>query len=313
VTNTSITALISAFGRAFHARYEEPKIFDDFLAEKLFTKEEWEAIGQNLAAALPLVDPEAAATRPDRQAALARVLRAQTTPITLSRARYTEELLEAAARQGTRQYVVLGAGFDTFAIRRPDLLETLHVYELDHPATQVEKRRRISQAGWSVPEQLSFVPIDFAGESLAGALGRSTFDPLSPAFFSWLGVTYYLERETVFETFGSLAALAHPASVIVFDYLDMDALDPIRAAPRMQRMKWMVERNGEPIRSGLEPLALASALSAVGLSLLETLSPGQVQARYFEGRSDGYRAFEHVHFAAAAPARSATPGRQPAS
>jgi methyltransferase (TIGR00027 family) len=296
----SVTALLSAFSRAYHSKYGTPKIFDDFLAEKLFAVEELAMFERNMAEALSFFDPEAASLRPDPKTALAWVMRAQSTPITVTRARYTEDLLEKAFHEGVRQYVILGAGMDTFAFRQPELLQSLHVYELDHPATQADKQRRISRAGWPRLERLHFVPVDFARESLQAALRSSTFDPQAPAFFSWLGVSYYLPRETVLGTLRSLASLACPGSIVVFDYLDTDAFDPRRAAVRAQRMLAAVQRAGEPMQAGLAPGTLTSALSEVGLSLLEQMAPEQLQARYFEGRADGYRAFEHLHLAAAA-------------
>ncbi len=298
-SQASLTALISAFGRVHHAKNDSNRIFDDSLAEQLFASEELVGVGQMLAGAIGVVDPEAAATKPDGQTALALVMRAQSTPITLSRARYTEDLLEKAVRGGVGQYVILGAGYDTIAHRRLDLMRTLRVFELDHPATQAEKLRRIERAGWAKTEGLEYVAVDLAAESLPDAMGRSTYDPQVPAFFSWLGVTYYLTRETVFGTLRSVASLACAGSMVVFDYVDPDAFDPAKASVRMQRMQFMVQRSGEPLKTGLDPETLASDLGGVGLRLTEELGPASIQARYFEGRDDGYRAFEHVHFAAA--------------
>jgi methyltransferase (TIGR00027 family) len=301
-SKASFTALFCAFARAYHATHDSPKIFGDPLAEQLFAPEELATFERNLAEALGFFDPEAAAARPDPQTALARVMRTQVAPITLSRARYAEDLLETAIQQGTQQYVILGAGLDTFAFRRPDLLQRLHVFELDHPATQADKQRRIANAGWSAPERLHFVPIDFTQGDLQSALGRSPLDPRAPTFFSWLGVTYYVAREAVLDTLRSLASLAPRGSLVVFDYLDAEAFVPEKAPRRVQLMLAAAESCGEPMRVGLDPSSLAAALAGVGLTLREHLGPDQVQARYFANRDDGYRAFEHVHFAAAAVA-----------
>jgi len=269
------------------------------LAEALFSAEELAGIGQMLASAIGVFDPDAAARQLDPQTALALVMRAQSTPITLSRARYAEDLLEEAVRAGTQQYVILGAGFDTFAFRRRDLLPRLRVFELDHPATQAEKLRRIGSAGWVRPEGLCFVPVDFAAQTMAEALKGSAFDPTVPTFFSWLGVTYYLSRETVLATLRSVRSLACSGSEVVFDYVHTDAFDPAKASARMQRMQLVVQRSGEPMKTGFDPVKLASELREVGLELSEEVSPGEIQARYFDGRTDGYTAFEHVHFAMA--------------
>jgi methyltransferase (TIGR00027 family) len=296
----SLSALFSAFARAYHARYDSPKIFNDSLAEQLFAPEEFATFERNLAEALKFFNPQAAAARPDPQAALAWVMQRGVAPITLSRARYAEDLLETAIQQGVTQYVILGAGLDTLAFRRPDLLDCLDVFEVDHPATQADKQRRIARAGWSVPKRLHFVPVDFAEGDLPAALRQSSLDPRALTFFSWLGVTYYLAREVVFDTLRSLASLAPDGSLVVFDYLDAEAFIPGKAPRLVQLMLTAADRCGEPMQTGIDPSLLAPALAGVGLTLFEQLSPEEIQARYFRKRHDDYRAFAHVHFAAAA-------------
>lgn len=296
-SQVSFTALISAFTRAYHAMHDSPKIFDDFLACRFFTDEEFTKIGRNMAEALKFFDPERAALCPDQATALGWTLRAQSTPITLSRARYAEDILETAVRQGVRQYVILGAGMDTFAFRRPDMLEQLQVFELDHPATQAFKRRRLAELGWEQPANLHFVPVDFTKESLAAALKGSSYDPKTLSFFSWLGVTYYLPRETAFDTLQTIADTAPAGSTVIFDYLDAEAFIPERAAKRVQLMQEAARRSGEQMKTGFEPSTLAAYLASAGLRLHENLSPSDIEERYFHGRTDGYRAFQHVHFA----------------
>ncbi|HEX9076879.1 MAG TPA: class I SAM-dependent methyltransferase [Anaerolineae bacterium] len=293
----SSTARISAFVRALHAAHDTPKIFDDFLAPQMFTEEERALFRENLSMALAFFDPEHAAISPDQATALHWFTRAQSGPIVLSRARYTEDGLEAAVKEGVRQYVILGAGLDTFAFRRPDLLKQIQVFEIDHPATQEFKRRRLAELGWELPPQLNFIPVDFNDSSLTTALEQSAYDPQVLSFFSWLGVTYYLTREVVLGTLGSIAGIAPTGSPIIFDYLDTDAFVPEKAAKRVQLMQEAARRGGEPMKGGLDPLALPAELAKVGLRLLEDLQPADIQARYFDGRTDGYYAFEHVHLA----------------
>lgn len=192
----SRSAVIMAYHRAHHAMYDTPKIFDDFLAARIFS-EEWRAIfEQGLARSVQIYDPERAASCTDKATAQALVVRelAPGPAMTLGRARYAEDSLDKAVGQGVKQYVILGAGFDTFAFRHPEMLEKLQVFEVDHPATQAFKRHRIAELGWEQPAQLHFVPVDFEQESLAAALRRSSYNPYVPSFFSWLGVTYHLIR-----------------------------------------------------------------------------------------------------------------------
>lgn len=309
-----VTALITAYARAYHAAHDTPKIFDDFLADALFSAEERAQFDHNLTQLLPLIDPTLAATQPGSAAALARVMQVYNGPITLSRSRYTEDCLEAAAAAeaaaaeaaaaseaetavGVRQVVILGAGMDTFAFRRPDLLERLDVFEVDHPATQAIKRQRVAAAGWAMPGRLHFVPVDFAKDDLAGRLIESGFDSAKVSFFSWLGVTFYLPHAVALETLRSLAGLCAAGSSIVFDFIDAEGFDPQRASKRMQFMQWLVRQAGEPMKTFFDPHTLAGELRPLGLEVAETLSPAEIEARYFQGRSDGYHAFEHVHFA----------------
>lgn len=294
----SFTALMTAYSRGHHSRYDSPRIFDDFLAHSMLSEDEREAVELLIMAAFRSFNPVGAAAFPDRASALEWLMQASAAaPIVLGRARYAEECLERAIAAGARQYVILGAGLDTFAFRRPDLAAGLRIFEVDHPATQAHKRRRLAELGWELPPPLHFVPVDFMTQRLGAALRASAYDPQLPAFFSWLGVTYYLTAAAVFATLREIAAIAPSGSGLVFDYLDTDAFVPQKAAPRVLRMLGSVRDVGEPMRSGFDPLTLSAELSSLGLHLREDLSPWDIHQRYFLGRTDHYRACEHVHFA----------------
>ena len=292
-----VTALITAYARAYHAAHDSPLIFNDTLAGALFTREERAALDRNLAGLLGMVDPELAASRPDQAAALARVVQIQNGPITLSRSRYCEDCLAEAVRDGAAQYVILGAGFDTFAFRRPELAGRLQIFEVDHPATQAQKRERIAAAGWAIPHHLHFVPVDFNREGFSGALRGSAYDPRKASFFSWLGVTYYLAHAVVLATLGAIAGLSAPGSQVVFDYMDADAFDLQKAGSRVRLMQGIAQTVGEPMQTGFDPRSLGGELEGCRLRLAENLGPAEIEARYFQGRTDAYHAFEHVHFA----------------
>jgi methyltransferase (TIGR00027 family) len=297
----SKTAMGTAFIRAYHAAHDHPKIFDDFWAHRLITASEYQIIEERQLKMFLSADPEQAARYPERAGALAGWMQSGAPqPIVLARARYAEDHLEqAVSQQGVKQYVILGAGMDTFAYRRPDLLAHLQVFEVDHPATQSFKRQRLREMEEEPPARLHFVPVDLNQEDLAAALRRSAFDPLALSFFSWLGVTYYLTREAVNATLQAIAEMAPKGSAVIFDYLDFEAFVPEKAARRVQMMIESVRRLGEPMLSGFEPASLAADLAGLGLRLQENLSPADIQARFFMGRTDGYRACEHAHFARA--------------
>jgi len=296
----SFTAMLMAYYRAYHAMHETPKIFHDFLACHLFTEDEHSFFENACSQAPRLDDPERAASLPDRAAAIAWALQTITPgpSMTLSRSRYTEEILDKAVGQGVRQYVILGAGFDTFAFRRPEMLEKLQVFEVDHPVTQAFKRQRIAEAGWKLPAQLHFVPVDFEQESLAEVLTRSSYNPQALSFFSWLGVTYYLTRDAIFTTLHDIANIVPAGSAIIFDYLDTDAFVPEKAAKRVKNTIRDAQQNaGEPMITGFDPSSLAADLASLGFYLQENLSPTDIEERYFKGRTDDYHACEHLHFA----------------
>jgi len=294
----SKTAMGTAFMRAYHAAHACPPLFDDFLAPRLLTAEERLASEERHLKAFHLFDPAKAVSCPDRAGALACWMQNAGAPaIVLARARYGEDILEQAVRQGVKQYVILGAGMDSFAWRRPDLLAGLQVFEVDHPATQAHKRQRLRDVGLEPPARLNFLPVDFSQENLAAALRRSPYDPQAPTFFSWLGVTYYLPRDAVLATWRAVTAAAPPGSAVIFDYLDTDAFVPGRVSRRVEIMMEIVKRVGEPMVTGFAPAALAADLARLGLRLQENLNPAAIQDRFFQGRTDGYHACEHAHFA----------------
>jgi methyltransferase (TIGR00027 family) len=296
----SATALITAFARAYHAMHDTPKIFDDCLAGKILTEDEIAFFGKNLADALQFFNPELAASDPDQATALDWVMKVQNAPITISRSRYAEDCLELAIKQGVEQYVILGAGMETFAFREPEMMKQLHVYEVDHPATQAFKQQRLADLGWEIPTRLELVPADFSKENLADVLKRSSYDPNKKSFFSWLGVTYYLSKDSVLDTLCSISATASTGSMVVFDYIDSEGFDPEKAAKRMQLIQAIVQRVGEPMKTSFDPSTLGRELEVIGLRLEENLSPPEIEERYFKDRTDGYHAFEHVHFVWAA-------------
>jgi methyltransferase (TIGR00027 family) len=138
----------------------------------------------------------------------------------ITRSRYAEDKLQAAVAKGVAQYVLIGAGFDSFALRRPAFAAPLQIFEIDFPATQQLKRQRIAACGLSLPACVHFIAADLAQESVAAALSRSGFDSERLTFFSWLGVTMYLTREANLATLRSIASCAPAGSELVFTYLD---------------------------------------------------------------------------------------------
>ena len=296
----SRTAFITAFMRAYHAANETARVFDDWMAAKVLTAEEY-AFFEEMYYRRTLRDNPQASRLPDqRRSVITAAMRAGAAGGVLSRARFAEESLEKAVAEGVQQYVLLGAGLDTFALRRADLLDRIRVIEVDHPATQAVKRQRLAAMGLLPPPALHFVAVDFSREDLPHALLRSCFDPELPAFFSWLGVTYYLEREHLFQVLRSLSATAAPDSRLAFDYMDAEAFDPDRAAPQAQKLQEKVRLLGEPMKTGLKPELLATNLREVGWELWQDLSAKEIETAYFRGCAEGLRPGKYLHLALAA-------------
>ncbi|MFC4075945.1 class I SAM-dependent methyltransferase [Salinithrix halophila] len=291
----SLTAIMTAYLRAYHATNDAPKIFDDFLAERLIPEERRALIEQGFSHALLMNDSERNAASSDQTTnALPHLLQAMGLPHVLSRSRYTEDTLEQAVKQGVEQYVILGAGMDTFAFRRPDLLSQIQVFEVDHPATQAFKRERLAELAWETPSNLYFVPVDFTKESLADALQGTSYDRQIKSFFSWLGVTMYLTRSEVFATLRSITKVAPVSSTVIFDYF----VPEVTASPLKERQE-ALRKIGEPLQTTFDPSTLAFELESLGLRLHEDVSPSDIQERYFQSRTDGYCASKHVRFARA--------------
>ena len=240
----SLTALGAAFIRGYHAIYDNVRIFDDSLGYSLLTKEERSTIAQHWIMRLQSVDPPGAASCPDEVGAIARALQLwSAAPTVLSRARYTEDAFCKAFAQGTRQYVILGAGMDTFAFRQREMLEELQVFEVDHPATQTFKVQRIKELGWKIPSRLHFVPLDLANEDLDTILTHRPYDLCALTFFSWLGVTYYLPPNSIFSNLRTIAKISPPGSAVVFDYFDPIDLNCTGKAGERLRGIWIPWKN----------------------------------------------------------------------
>jgi methyltransferase (TIGR00027 family) len=199
------------------------------------------------------------------------------------RTRFAEDALAAAVERGVRQLVVLGAGLDTYAYRGT-LSHRLRVFEVDHPATQAWKRRRLDEAAIPLPACLTFAPIDFERETLAAGLDAAGFDTAQPTFFTWLGVVPYLTAEAAWSTLGFIAVLPNGAHV-VFDYSDPpDSLTPEMRALHAKRAARVAEL-GEPWLNYFEPDKLRVRLTELGFRTVEDLGPQQIAVRYFPNRA----------------------------
>jgi methyltransferase (TIGR00027 family) len=197
------------------------------------------------------------------------------------RTRFAEDALAAAVARGVRQLVVLGAGLDTFAYRNA-FGESLHVFEVDHPATQAWKRERLADAAIPIPATLTFAPVDFEREALPHGLAAAGFDPAKQTFFTWLGVVPYLTEQAVYSTLGFIAQLPGGAHV-VFDYGNPPSSGPGQReyAAAREALAARVASVGETFRSDFESDDLHAKLRELGFREIEDLGPALIRERYF--------------------------------
>lgn len=206
----------------------------------------------------------------------------------VARSRYAEDQLHSAVARGMRQYVVLGAGLDTFAYRNPYSPEQLKVFEVDHPATQQWKRGLLAEAGIAASSGIVFVPIDFERQTLSAGLAQSAFDFHQPAFFSWLGVTPYLTPGAFRATIQAIGGMP-PGSGVSFEYALHRALLNEEEKTSFDLVARRVEAAGEPFQLSFSPQEMKQELGAAGFQRIEELTLDAINQRYFQDRGDGLR------------------------
>jgi methyltransferase (TIGR00027 family) len=204
-----------------------------------------------------------------------------------ARSRFAEDELAAAVDRGVKQYVVLGAGLDTFAYRNP--FPGLRVFEVDHPATQAWKRKRLAQVGIAVPSSMTFAPVDFERETFDDGLRHAGFNERAPTFFSWLGVTMYLDNEIVLGTLRAIREM-NQANGVAFDYAVPRETLGFVGRLALDAVSRRVKKAGEPFRGFFAPADLIAKMRSMGYAHIEDLGSAEIDTRYFAGRSDKLRA-----------------------
>ncbi|MGB2940891.1 MAG: SAM-dependent methyltransferase [Candidatus Dormiibacterota bacterium] len=262
----SRTAVAAAVSRAIHLMDSAPQVFNDTLALDLAGEE-----GQARLAELRKLPEESLYP----MAMLFAI-----------RSRYVEDMVEAAVAEGVTQYVLLGAGLDSFAYRRGDLLEQrLRVFEVDAPGTQAYKRSRLEELGVATPEGLTFVPVDFEKDALVDSLVAAGLNPLAPVALSWIAVIPYLTRPAIDATLDAVSSLP-PGSRIALSY----TLPPEVMNERNRRgFHWTANRTaevGEPFQTLFEPAQIERALRVLGFSRVDHFTSRDAKRRYLADRPD---------------------------
>ena len=262
------TAVRVALWRAMHVQLDAPPhVFEDELGLRLAAPDAgWRS--------RPDMDP--VGTAPFRASIVAR-------------ARFIEDLIQEQAERGVQQLVILGAGLDTFAQRRPELASRLRVFEVDRPGPQAWKRQRLGELGLGLPDWLRFVPVDFeAGEPWWDRLGAAGFEPGRPAVVACAGVSMYLTREAVDATLRQVATLAPGATLVLSFLLPFEQAAP-EVRPGLQRAASGARASGTPFLSFFLPEDLLAMARAAGFKDVGHVSAATLGQRYFAERADGLR------------------------
>lgn len=262
----SRTAILTAVGRAIHREEPPPWILDDALAAEL-AGDEGSSLKQRLRTDLS----------PAQLLGFSRWV--------CVRARLPEDILERAVPHGVAQYVILGAGLDSFAYRRADLLAKVHVFEVDQPASQAWKRQRLDELGVIAPPNLTFAAIDFERQALREGLVASGFDFGAPAIFSWIGVTMYLTLDAIRTTLGTIATCAPGTQVVLTYNLPSEALQGM-AAELEGAIRGIATESGEPFISLFRPDQIERLLIESGFTGVTHFGPEEAVRTYFPGRDD---------------------------
>lgn len=264
------TAIRVALWRAMHVQIDSPPyVFRDEIGLRLASPEEdWRR--------RPDMDPQ---TTSQMRAGI------------VSRARFIEDLLAEQIERGVDQYVLLGAGLDTFAQRRPELAARLTVFEIDQPGPQAWKRQRLTELGYGVPEWLRLVPVDFEVDSWWDRLTAAGFDPDRPAVVASTGVSMYLTKETNIATLHQLAKLAPGSTLATTFMLPLELVGPDE-----QQLRRYVEQgareSGTPFISFFGPDEIVALAEDAGFAATQHISPSDINRRYFTDRTDGLRPTE---------------------
>ena len=265
----SRTAMVAAVGRALHRMMETPPwVLDDAFA-LLLVGPGWQDLRERMLSLFPgQVVREACAA-------------------TCARTRYGEDRLAAGAFP---QFVILGAGLDSFAWRRPDLLRSIRVFEVDHPASQAWKLQRVQDLALPLCDSQVFVPVDFEADSLQDALHNSGFDWDQPAMFSWTGVAPYLTAPAIDSTLRTIARAA-AGSEVAFTYrAEESVLDDV-GTDFIRIFSPVAAAAGEPFQPGWPAAEMEQLISRCGLKVVDHPARADLEQRYFAGRTDGLRPY----------------------
>jgi methyltransferase (TIGR00027 family) len=275
----SMTALVSAFSRAYHSLNNEVKIFDDTVAKKLLTEEEYTQISQYMTDGISFFNPSFMG---DTQEALRWVVDHQLSPSTLGRAAFAEKSLERAVQIGARQYLIFGAGYDTFGYRQPSWAKALEIFEIDHPATARDKQARLKIGNFVIPDNVHYIEADFAEDAWQEKLLHDkAFDCSKISCGTILGVAYYLSKQTFETLIWVISAMVPKGSSLIFDYPDENSYTE-KAGDRAKKQVMLAGGANEKMLASYSYAEMEQLLAGHDFLIYEHLTPQDVTKEYFE-------------------------------
>lgn len=294
----SMTALISAFSRAYHATNKKVTIFNDTIAKDLLTPEEYQQISMMMSNGISFFNPS---FKGSPKEALDFIVDHQLSPSPLGRAAYTEDLLKKLSDKTTLQYLIFAAGYDTFAYRQPSFAQSFQIFEIDHPETAADKKARLTKSNVTIPENVHYVSADFNDPNWCDALLHSpNYQKEQLSFCSLLGLSYYLEKDVLKNMLQAISTQIAQGSYLVLDYPD-DATYTEKAGTQAQKQTALAQGANEKMLSGYSISEMADLLKACHFQVIEQLEPEEITKRFFTKYNEAYptspmSAFEHVNY-----------------
>lgn len=271
--NNSMTARVSAFSRAYHSAHNTTPIFSDPIARKLLGEEEYRAVAQSMTGGISYFCPGWTGTDEE---ALRWIVDRCLSATPLARAAFAEDALRQAVSRGARQYLIFGAGLDSFAYRQPAWASQLTLFEIDHPLQSADKQARVQAANLPIPENLCWISADLTDAIWPDALtGCTRFDPASNSFCSLLGLLYYLSRTDAEQMLRALGTLLPSGSTLVFDYPDA------QYAAQQTTHTELAAASKEAMHTGCSPEEMEDLLERCGFRTAAHLDADAITARYF--------------------------------
>lgn len=275
----SMTALISAFSRAYHSVQNKEKVFDDYLAKDILTENEYKEIASNMSKGIKFFNPSFEGTQDE---ALRWIVDNQLSPTPLGRAAFAEKSLKNAVQIGAKQYLIFAAGYDTFAYRQPEWAKNIQIFELDHPFIGVDKQKRIETVMTEKTSNIHYISIDFTEETWERNLIEcSQFEKNKISFCSLLGVNYYLTKQNFAHAINTISNIVPKGSSIVFDYNDDKAYTE-KAGERAKKQATMAGAANEKMLGSYSYMELEKLLDESNFMIYEHLTPNEITDQYFK-------------------------------